>query len=82
MEDSSAEGVGLLEDYREALDDAPDCLVASVDKFVDSFRTLGSAARAIQENDFATAEQDGTRADQLALEAQADMAACLESLGA
>jgi hypothetical protein len=82
MEDSSAEGVGLLEDYREALEEAPDCLVAAVDKFLDSFQTLGSAARAIQQNDFTTAQQDGTRADQLALEAQADMAACLESLGA
>lgn len=82
MEESAAEGVGLLEDYRESLDEAPDCLTAAVDKFHDSFETLGSAARAIQENDFETAQQDGTRADQLALEAQADMAACLESLGA
>jgi hypothetical protein len=82
MEDSSAEGVGLLEDYREELDDAPDCLVAAIDKFLESFRTLGSAARAIQENDFATAQQDGTRADQLAIQAQAVMADCLESIGA
>jgi hypothetical protein len=82
MEEGAGEGVRLLADYRDALDEAPECLVAAVDKFLESFRTLGSAARAIQEDDFATAQQDGTRADQLAIEAQADMAACLTSLGA
>jgi hypothetical protein len=82
MEDSSAEGVSLLEDYRDELGNAPDCLVAAVDTFLESFRTLGSAARALQAADFATAERDGSRAGQLAVDAQNDMAACLSSLGA
>lgn len=82
MEKSSGEGVALLRDYRDELDDAPGCLMAAVDTFLSSFRTLGRAARAIQENDFATAERDGTRAGQLAVEAQRRMADCLTSLGA
>lgn len=82
MEESADEGVGLLEDYRDELSEAPDCLIAAVDKFLASFRTLGSAARAIQEDNYVAAERYGVRAGELGVEAQSDMAACLSSLGA
>jgi hypothetical protein len=82
MEKSAADGVALLEDYRDELEGAPDCVTGAIDKFLASFRALGTAAHALQENDFVAAERNGTRASQLGVEAQGDMASCLTSLGA
>jgi hypothetical protein len=82
MEKSAAEGVALLENYRDELEGAPDCLTAAIGKFMASFRSLGTAAHALQESDFAAAEQNGTRAARLGVDAQGDMASCLSSLGA
>jgi hypothetical protein len=82
MEASSEEGVALLEDYRDELSGAPRCLRSAVDTFLSAFRTLASSSRAIQENDFRTAEREGTRAAELSIQAQNEMASCLGSLGA
>jgi hypothetical protein len=43
-------------------------------------QALEVAARALQEDDFVTAEREGTRAGELEVQAQADMAACIGSL--
>jgi hypothetical protein len=82
MEASADEGVALLEDYRNELAEAPPCLLGAVEKFLASFRALGSAARAIQEDNFLAAEREGARSGELGVEAQSDMADCLGSLDA
>ena len=80
MEATAGEGVGLLQDYGDELDEAPDCLGEAVTTFTSSLQALEIAAQALQEDDFATAEREGTRAGDLEVEAQADMAACIGSL--
>ena len=80
MEDAASDGVGLLQDYGDELDEAPDCLGEAVATFRSSLQALEVAARALQEDDFVTAEREGTRAGELEVQAQADMAACIGSL--
>jgi hypothetical protein len=80
MEEAAGDGVGLLDDYGDELEEAPACLREAVTTFRSSLQALQTAARALQEDDFATAEREGTRAGELEVEAQADMAACIGSL--
>jgi hypothetical protein len=80
MEETASEGVGLLQDYGDELDEAPDCLREAVTTFTSSLQALEIAAQALQEDDFVTAEREGTRAGELEVEAQADMAGCIGSL--
>ena len=81
MEQAATEGGALLQDYGDELDEAPACLREAVTTFRSSLQALEVAAKALQRDDFATAEREGTRAGELEIEAQADMAACIGSLG-
>jgi hypothetical protein len=81
MEERSTAGVTLLNEFMRELSDAPDCLTAAVAEFRAAFVALRAAARAFQSGDLAVAERESTRAGELEVEAQQDMATCLSSLG-
>lgn len=78
LEEAAARGVALLEGGAEQLfEDPPSCLVLAFDKFEEGYRTLQSAARAIQNEKFKIAKQQATEASELLLQGQDAYAACL-----
>jgi hypothetical protein len=83
MEERSSAGVAVLDDFRSELgDDVPDCLDEAISEFRTTFSLLARMASALQAGDVPAVEKYGTRAGELEVEAQRDMASCLSSLGA
>jgi hypothetical protein len=82
MRDAARRGQRVLDDFNARLaDEAPACLRNAMTVYRGAFVAVERTALAIQAEDFARAEKEGTRAGRLEVRAQRDLAACLESEG-
>ncbi len=83
MEARAREGQALVDELRTDLgEDAPECLRDVLGVYARSLSALEKAAIAVQEGKADVAERQGTRAGELGVQVERDLASCLESVGA
>jgi hypothetical protein len=83
MEARAREGRRVADEFKARLGgDAPDCLRDGLDVYSRSLDALEKAAVALQDGRWKVAETEGMRASELGVQAERDLATCLETLGA
>ena len=80
LQAAARRGVQAVDGYLGAIgDDVPECVPDGLDLMRRAFESLELAGAAIEQGDFATAQREGTASDELRIQAQEKLAACIGS---